>query len=90
MEKERSSGHPSKNYWLVGGLARKVERGYVSLAKSPRSLQEIVKIDAEGHMQVHSLRPRPRFPQPEHGISSVPYPVECDLPFREDLREFKS
>jgi hypothetical protein len=55
-----------------------------------RSLQQVVKIDAEGHVQAQPLRSRPRFPQPEHGISSTPDPVERDLSFREDLREFQS
>jgi hypothetical protein len=45
-------------------------RDYVSLAKALRSLQQIAKIDAEGHMQVHSLR-RPRFPQLKHETVDV-------------------
>ena len=43
-------------------LARKIEWDYVSLAKALRSLQQVVKIDAESDMQAQPLRTRPRFP----------------------------
>src|SRR3984957_17462292 len=79
VEKERSSGHPSKNHWLVGGLARKIEWDDVRVAKAIRSLQQVFKTGAECHLEVHSLRTHPRFPQPDHLISSRPYPVERDL-----------
>src|SRR5580700_6116448 len=44
VEEERSSGHPGKNYGLVGGLAGEVEGNYVSFAKALGSLQQTVKI----------------------------------------------
>ena len=52
-------------------LARKIEWDDVSLAKAIRSLQQVIKIDAESRVQVHSL---PRYP---HGLLSpkCPSPV---------------
>jgi hypothetical protein len=90
VKKQRSSRHPSKNHWLVGGFSPKNERSYVSRSQALWSLQQVVKIDPEGEMQAQPLWPRPHLPQTEHGIASTPYPVERDPSLAKDLSKFQS
>jgi hypothetical protein len=53
-------------------LARKIEWDDVSLAKAIRSLQQVIKIDAESRVQVHSL-PRWACISSERGPTATPW-----------------
>ncbi len=81
VEKERSSRHPCKCYWLLGRVSRKVEWGYIGGPKMFRRFKQIRNIHSEGEVKAQPLWSRPYFPQAEHRPAPTPDPVERYLSF---------